>query len=66
MLPGMGPPETTIWEYPMRDNSWAVEMAEFITDIRDARAPSAGLHDAIAALAVVAKVYAASGCDHRP
>jgi predicted dehydrogenase len=66
MLPGMGPPETTIWEYPMRDNSWAVEMAEFIADIRDARAPSAGLHDAIAALAVVAKVYAASGYDHRP
>ena len=29
MLPEMGPPETTIWEYPMPDNSWDVEMAEF-------------------------------------
>jgi len=62
----MGPPETTIWEYPMADNSWETEMAEFIEDIRSGREPSAGLHDAIAALAVVAKIYAASGYDHRP
>jgi predicted dehydrogenase len=65
-LPDMGPPETTIWEYPMADNSWETEMAEFIEDIRAGREPSAGLNDAIAALAVVAKIYAASGYDHRP
>jgi predicted dehydrogenase len=65
-LPEMGPPETTIWEYPMADNSWETEMAEFIEDIRAGRDPSVGLHDAIAALAVVAKIYAASGYDHRP
>jgi predicted dehydrogenase len=64
-LPEMGPPETTIWEYPMEDNSWETEMAEFIEDIRYGREPSAGLHDAIAALAVVAKIYADSGYDHR-
>ena len=28
MLPQMGPPETTIWEYPMEDDSWAVEFAD--------------------------------------
>ena len=33
MLPEMGPPETTAWEYPMGDNSWALEMAEFYEDI---------------------------------
>ena len=38
-LPEMGPPETTIWEYPMADNSRETEMAEFIEDIRAARAP---------------------------
>jgi predicted dehydrogenase len=65
-LPDMGPPETTIWEYPMADNSWETEMTEFIEDIRAEREPSAGLHDAIAALTVVAKIYAASGYDHRP
>jgi predicted dehydrogenase len=64
-LPDMGPPETTIWEYPMADNSWETEMAEFMEDIRSMREPSAGLHDAIAALAVVAKIYTASGYDHR-
>jgi predicted dehydrogenase len=64
-LPEMGPPETTIWEYPMADNSRETEMAEFMEDIRGARPPSAGLPDAIAALAVVAKIYTDSGYDYR-
>ncbi|MBV8910938.1 MAG: gfo/Idh/MocA family oxidoreductase, partial [Gammaproteobacteria bacterium] len=65
MLPGMGPPETTIWEYPMPDDSWSTEMAEFIEDVRQKREPVPGLQDAIAALAVVARIYTASGYDHR-
>jgi predicted dehydrogenase len=65
MLPTMGPPETTVWEYPMSDNSWSTEMNEFIEDVRSGREPSAGLSDAIAALAVVDKIYQASGYDHR-
>jgi len=64
-LPDMGPPETTIWEYPMEDNSWGIEMAEFLEDIRSSREPSAGLNDAIAALTVVDKLYRESGYDHR-
>jgi predicted dehydrogenase len=63
-LPAMGPPETIIWEYPMEDNSWAVEMAEFLEDIRNSREPSPGLTDAIAALTVVRKLYRESGYDH--
>ena len=27
MSPEMGPPETTIWEYPMADNSWDLQFA---------------------------------------
>ena len=65
MLPGMGPPETLIWEYPMADNSWATEMTEFIEDIRSGRDPSAGLSDALAALAIVDRIYTDSGYDHR-
>jgi predicted dehydrogenase len=61
MLPEMGPPDTTSWEYPMGDDSWAVEIAEFFDDIRQGRAPSAGLKDAHAALLIVEKVYAESG-----
>ncbi len=65
MLPDMGPPETVVWEYPTADDSWATEMTEFMEDIRTEREPSAGLNDAIAALAVVEKIYKESGYDHR-
>ena len=64
MLPQMGPPETTIWEYPRPDDSWLVEFAEFLEDIQLERAPAAGLADARAALAIVEKIYAESGYDH--
>ena len=61
MRPEMGPPDTRVWEYPTQDDSWSVEMAEFIEDIRTARAPAAGLADAMAALAVVERIYARKG-----
>ncbi|CAN5350894.1 Gfo/Idh/MocA family oxidoreductase [soil metagenome] len=66
MLPEMGPPETTSWEYPMADDSWSVEMAEFLEDIHLNRQPAAGLPDAIAALRVIETIYRKSGYDHRP
>jgi predicted dehydrogenase len=65
MLPEMGPPETSAWEYPMGDDSWAAEMAEFQADVRARRVPSAGLADAHAALSVVARIYGQSGLDPR-
>ncbi len=46
MLPQMGPPETTIWEYPMEDRSWRLEFSEFLEDIRWGRTPAASLADA--------------------
>jgi len=64
MLPEMGPPDTTSWEYPMGDDSWAVEIAEFFDDIRLNRTPSAGLADASAALTIVETIYRESGYDH--
>ena len=64
MLPEMGPPETTAWEYPMDDDSWAVEMAEFYEDIRLNRAPAAGPRDAYEALKVIQIIYRESGYDH--
>jgi predicted dehydrogenase len=64
MLPQMGPPETTIWEYPMGDNSWQLEFAEFIEDIKLGRKPSASLDDAHAALRVVEAVYQSSNSSH--
>jgi predicted dehydrogenase len=64
MLPEMGPPDTTVWEYPRGDNSWALEFAEFLEDIRLNRSPSANLQDARAALVVVEKIYKESGYDY--
>lgn len=61
MLPQMGPPETTIWEFPRGDDSWALEFAEFLDDIERRREPSAGLKDAMAALTVVERIYRESG-----
>lgn len=57
MLPEMGPPETTIWEYPGFDQSWDVEFAEFMEDIRLNRMPAASLKDAAAALSIVQAIY---------
>lgn len=64
MLPEMGPPETTIWEFPMADDSWEMEMSEFLEDIRLGRKPSSSLEDAVAALEIVDNVYRRSGYDH--
>jgi predicted dehydrogenase len=64
MLPEMGPPETTAWEYPAPDNSWELEFADFLEDIRLQRQPSAGIHDAMEALNIIEKIYRISGYDH--
>jgi predicted dehydrogenase len=61
MLPQMGPPETTIWEYPSTDLSWQIEFAEFLEDVRLGRTPSASLEDARAALMVVHEIYVQTG-----
>jgi predicted dehydrogenase len=60
MLPEMGPPETTIWEYPQADRSWVVEFELFLEDIRLGRQPDADLAAARASLAVVEEIYALS------
>jgi predicted dehydrogenase len=65
MLPEMGPPETTIWEFPRGDESWRLETAEFLEDIRLGRNPSATLDDARATLTVVGEIYERSGYDFR-
>ena len=64
MLPEMGPPETTSWEYPMGDDSWAVEIAEFYDDILLDRSPTVSLQDAHAVLEIIETIYQQSGYDH--
>jgi predicted dehydrogenase len=57
MLPRMGPPETTIWEYPGEDNSWQLELNDFDQAIRSGKRCGPSLYDAKAALQVVESIY---------
>jgi predicted dehydrogenase len=61
MLPQMGPPETTIFEFPQPDTSWAVETQAFVDDIRLGREPSPGLREGIRTLEIVEAIYRRSG-----
>jgi predicted dehydrogenase len=61
MLPQMGPPDTTIYEFPRGDESWKLEMADFFDDIRQKRAPVPGLKEAKEALRVVMELYQRAG-----
>jgi len=60
MLPQMGPPETTIWEYPGEDRSWHDEYANLLACIQEHRTPEGTLEDALAALEVIGELYGQS------
>jgi predicted dehydrogenase len=57
MLPQMGPPETTIYEYPGADTSWRSEYLHLLECIRTGRPLLGTLADAHAALVTVERVY---------
>jgi predicted dehydrogenase len=57
MLPGMGPPETTCWEYPFIDRSWETETSEFIAAINEGRRPIGDAADAVGSMSVIERVY---------
>ncbi len=57
MLPAMGPPETTAWEFPGEDLSWNAEYAHLQACIRERTRPLGTLEDALAALRIVGEAY---------
>ncbi len=57
MLPEMGPPQTTIFEYPMQDNSWEIEMEEFLDDINENRTPECDINAAYNVMRVIEDAY---------
>lgn len=57
MLPQMGPPETTIWEYPFADTSWKTEFEVIERAIRTNTTPVPSLIDAREVLKIVSRVY---------
>jgi predicted dehydrogenase len=65
MKPSMGPPETTIWEYPGDDGSWRAELQAFAEAVEARRSPPVTLRDAQAALTVVHQIYSACRPDEK-
>jgi predicted dehydrogenase len=57
MLPQMGPPETTIWEYPGPDGSWVAEHKEFAAAIAERRRPIGDISDACALWNLLEQIY---------
>lgn len=57
MLPEMGPPETTIWEYPGEDKSWKHEFEAFIRSVNSDEPLCGDLRDALETLKIVDTVY---------
>jgi len=57
MLPEMGPPQTTVWEYLGQDNSWNLEFQAFVEAINTGHALNGDIHDAYEALTIVDKIY---------
>jgi predicted dehydrogenase len=57
MLPEMGPPETTSFEYPFPDRSWGIEFADFAAAIAQGRRPCGDIADAVANITIVGDAY---------
>jgi predicted dehydrogenase len=57
MRPEMGPPESTIWEYPGEDRSWSAEFTHVTDCIRNGGLVLGDLDDAVAALRIVEQLY---------
>jgi predicted dehydrogenase len=64
MLPEMGPPETSAWEFPREDRSWHAEVDHWTACIETGQQPCGTVDDAIAALTIVERLYEVSGRDY--
>lgn len=57
MHPGMGPPETVIYEFPGPDSSWKAEWKNFKGAVSGREPLSGSIEDALKALEIVERVY---------
>lgn len=61
MRPEMGPPDTTIYEFPRGDDSWALEFDDVVKSIQNGAPLLMGnIFDAYEAIKVVEKIYSES------
>jgi len=57
MLPEMGPPLTETWSFSEPDDSWAIEMGEFINDLQTGANISDNLDSSLEVLRVIGEIY---------
>jgi predicted dehydrogenase len=58
MLPELGPPDTTSWEWPRRDESWTREIDDVLKSLNgEAGAVGADINDATEALRLIETAY---------
>ena len=57
MLPELGPPLTTMWEWPRGDESWERETADALGAFAGRDAVGASVDDALAVLRIVDEAY---------
>jgi predicted dehydrogenase len=57
LLPQMGPPETTVWDFPGADKSWDAEFADFADAIASGRRATGDIEDALAMHKIIAAAY---------
>ena len=57
MLPEMGPPISQTWTFPEPDNSWALEINEFIEDLVTGSHKSDNLESSLEVLRVIEDIY---------
>ena len=59
----MGPPDTTIWEYPRADRSWGLELDEFFNNIETHHISNQSILEAVSTLKLIEQVYSMSNLD---
>jgi predicted dehydrogenase len=57
MLPEMGPPITKTWNFPEPDDSWAIEVGEFLDDLLTGSNKSDNLDSSLEVLRVIGEIY---------
>jgi predicted dehydrogenase len=57
MLPQMGPPETTMWDFAGPDVSWEAEFADFVRAIETGGRATGDIEDALAMHKIIAAAY---------
>ena len=61
MLPEMGPPQTEIWTFPDPDNSWSLEIEEFVADLVTGTRNSDNVASSLEVLRIIEEIYVRTG-----